>query len=91
MRPLATGLPPDEEWVDVRWVDDHGEAHVHHQEWLVFEPGSTVGPATCSPRPSAVGVDRHTDDIQHARMSLFAPAVAAARAAGGRSERWRRR
>ena len=22
VRPLATGLPPDEEWVDLRWVDD---------------------------------------------------------------------
>ncbi len=45
VRPLATGLPPDEEWVDLRWVDDDGDAHVHHQEWLVFEPGQAVGPA----------------------------------------------
>ena len=78
VRPLATGLPPDEEWVDVRWVDDGGETHVHHQEWLVFEPGAAVGPGDLLAEASAVGVDRHTDDIQHARMSLFAPEVAAA-------------
>jgi hypothetical protein len=84
VRPLATGLPPDEEWVDLRWVDDTGEGHLHHQEWLVFEPGDPVGPADLLAESSAVGVDRHTDEIQHARLSLFAPAVAeAARHAAG--------
>ena len=84
VRPLATGLPPDEEWVDLRWVDDTGEVHVHHQEWLVFEPGDAVGPADLLAESSAVGVDRHTDEIQHARLALFAPKVAeAARQAAG--------
>ena len=78
VRPLATGLPPDEEWVDLRWIDDSGEAHVHHQEWLVFEPGQAVGPSDLLAETSAIGVDRYTDEIQQARLALFAPTIAQA-------------
>ena len=50
----------------------------------MFEPGDAVGPADLLAESSAVGVDRHTDEIQHARLALFAPKVAeAARQAAG--------
>ena len=44
----------------------------------MFEPGDAVGPADLLAESSAVGVDRHTDEIQHARLALFAPTVAEA-------------
>ena len=78
IRPLVSGLPPDEEWVVVRWLDSAGTAHDHEQEWLVFEPGSPVGPSDLLVESSAIGIDDHTDDVQQARKSLFAPRVAMA-------------
>jgi len=76
VRPLARGLPPDEDWVTVTWRDGGGGAHEHTQEWLVFEPGTPGQPDPA--QLSALGVDDHTDDVQQARKLLYAPAVAAA-------------
>jgi cytosine/adenosine deaminase-related metal-dependent hydrolase len=92
VRPLRSSLPPDEEWVTVRYrpLAAPGEAPPapaeFTQPWLVFEPGDAgrpglgdlVGAAT------AVGVDDHTDAIRNARTILYAPAVAAA---GARARR----
>ncbi len=78
IRPLVSGLPPEEEWVVIRWLDAAGTAHDHQQEWLVFEPGSPVGPSDLLVESSAIGIDDHTDDVQQARKSLFAPRVAMA-------------
>jgi cytosine/adenosine deaminase-related metal-dependent hydrolase len=78
IRPLALGLPPDEDWIALRWLDGAGSSHELTQEWLVFEPGATTGPGQLLVESSAIGVDDHTDDIQQARKILFAPAVAAA-------------
>jgi cytosine/adenosine deaminase-related metal-dependent hydrolase/C-terminal processing protease CtpA/Prc len=89
MRPLARSLPPDEEWVTLRYVPldaargAHPKPAEYRQEWLVFEPGQAgrFNPADLVAEATAVGVDDHTDDIQHVRKTLFAPAVAAAEAA----------
>ncbi|HUG94645.1 MAG TPA: amidohydrolase family protein, partial [Pleomorphomonadaceae bacterium] len=78
VRPLARGLPPDEDWVTIRWTAEPGEAHEHTQGWLVFEPGSAIGPADLVAESSAMGLDDHTDDVQQARKILYAPEVATA-------------
>jgi cytosine/adenosine deaminase-related metal-dependent hydrolase len=78
VRPLASCLPPDEDWVNIRWLDPAGQPHDHRQEWLVFEPGSTVGPGDLLHEATALGVDDLTDEVQEARKILFAPEVAEA-------------
>ncbi len=78
IRPLSLGLPPDEDWITLRWTGSDGVAHEHTQEWLVFEPGAPVGPGALHTEASALGVDSFTDDIQQARKILYAPTVATA-------------
>jgi hypothetical protein len=88
LRPLARSLPPDEEWVTVRYLPKPGPdgrqlAPVDYtQPWLVFEPGQAgrMSPADLVAEATAIGVDDHTDDIQHIRKILFAPQVASAEA-----------
>jgi hypothetical protein len=78
VRPLANTLPPDEDWVSIRWLTASGEPRDHRQEWLVFEPGSSVGPSELIQEATALGVDDLTDNVQDARKILFAPEVAEA-------------
>ncbi len=78
IRPLARSLPPDEDWVTLRWLDAGGTAHDHVQEWVVFEPGAAIGPTELLMEASAMGLDDHTDDVQQAKKILFAPKVAEA-------------
>jgi imidazolonepropionase-like amidohydrolase len=88
MRPLARSLPPDEEWVTVRYIplggpgaDGNPRAAVDYtQPWLVFQPGQAgrFDPADLAVEAAVVGLDDHTDDIQHVRKILFAPKVAVA-------------
>jgi cytosine/adenosine deaminase-related metal-dependent hydrolase len=89
MRPLARSLPPDEEWVTVRYIpfmgpsDGRPPAPVEYtQPWLVFEPGQTArfDPADLVVESTAMGLDDRTDDIQHIRKILYAPRVADAEA-----------
>ncbi len=82
VRPIARGLPPDEEWVTIRWVDEDGDTHDHTETWLVFAPGATVGPGALTAESAAVGIDDHGDDIQQARKVLYAPQVAMAERTG---------
>jgi imidazolonepropionase-like amidohydrolase len=88
MRPLARSLPPDEEWVTIRYIplggpgaDGNSPAPVDYtQPWLVFQPGQTgrFDPGDLVAEATVVGLDDHTDDIQHIRKILFAPRVAVA-------------
>jgi len=79
IRPLARGLPPDEEWVTVRYIDHEGETHEWTQEWLVFQPRVGVNqllPDALTKESSALGLDDQTDDIQQSKKILFAPSIA---------------
>jgi cytosine/adenosine deaminase-related metal-dependent hydrolase len=75
IRPLARGLPPDEEWVTLRYRTGAGEEKEWTQPWLVFEPGRgtrSLTPASLEAAATALGLDGDTDDIQEARKVLFA-------------------
>lgn len=78
IRPLAHGLPPDEEWVTLRYLTPQGEIHEYTQEWLVFEPGrgtSSLDPEALVSEATALGLDAQTDDIQEAKKILYAGEV----------------
>ncbi len=95
IRPLANGLPPDEEWVTLRYryTDERGDPQTEEwtQPWLLFEPGRSthsVIPGAAQTPATALGLDAHTDDIQEAKRVLYAGDVVmrereAARAAEG--------
>jgi cytosine/adenosine deaminase-related metal-dependent hydrolase/C-terminal processing protease CtpA/Prc len=79
IRPLAQGLPPDEEWVTLRYIDLNGKIHEWTQEWLVFEPGrgtTRLDPESLLTQTTAFGMDSLTDDIQETKKVLFAGKVA---------------
>ncbi|MCI0508228.1 MAG: amidohydrolase family protein [Gammaproteobacteria bacterium] len=85
IRPLGRGLPPQEEWVTLRYTDNDGNTQEWTQEWYIFEPGisaNRVAFETLSKEATAVGFDDLTDDIQQTRKVLFAPNVPAAETAG---------
>ncbi|MFW6096828.1 MAG: amidohydrolase family protein [Chloroflexota bacterium] len=78
IRPLAQGLPPEEEWVTLRYRDLEGQIQEYSQPWLVFEPGRSshsITPATITPAATALGLDVRTDDIQEAKKVLYAGSV----------------
>jgi cytosine/adenosine deaminase-related metal-dependent hydrolase len=78
IRPLAQGLPPEEEWVTLRYRDLEGVTREWTQEWLVFEPGrgmNSLDPESMSTEATAVGLDAQTDDVQEAKRVLFAGGV----------------
>jgi cytosine/adenosine deaminase-related metal-dependent hydrolase len=78
IRPLVQGLPPEEEWVTLRYRDLAGVVREWTQEWLVFEPGrgiSSLDLELLSSEATAVGLDAQTDDVQEAKRVLFAGSV----------------
>ena len=81
IRPLGHGVPPDEEWVTLRYrrpgIADPAE---YTQRWLVFQPGAagSVGPGLLDQAASAIGLDARTDAVQQVRKTLYAPDVAEA-------------
>jgi cytosine/adenosine deaminase-related metal-dependent hydrolase len=78
IRPLAQGLPPDEEWVTLRYRGLDGEIYEWRQEWLVFEPGrrmTSLNPQDLLTEATAFGMDPYTDDVQEAKTALFAGQV----------------
>jgi cytosine/adenosine deaminase-related metal-dependent hydrolase/C-terminal processing protease CtpA/Prc len=75
IRPLASGLPPDEEWVTLTYRDRSGEVREWTQPWLAFERG--VDPDSLNPERMietglAVGLDAATYDIHRVKTTLFA-------------------
>ena len=80
VRPLIRSLPPDEEWVTLRYrALDAEEAELRHC-WVVFTPGTSpaaVNPDVLSGNAVALGVDVQTDAIRHARKVLYAPSAVA--------------
>ena len=78
IRPLAQGLPPEEEWVTLRYRDLAGDVQEWTQPWLVFEPGRgsrSLTPESLTGAATALGLDGRTDDIQEAKKVLFAGSV----------------
>lgn len=78
IRPLVDGLPPDEDWVTLRYIDLEGNVREWTQDWLVFEPGRSINsldPESLVSEATALGLDAHTDDIQEAKKVLFAGRV----------------
>ena len=77
IRPLDRGLPPDEDWVTVRYTDADGNIGELRQEWLVFIPQSVLrgqDPTEAeAPVAAAFGLDDHTDYIQAAKKVLYSP------------------
>lgn len=82
IRPLASGLAPDEEWVALRYRGLDGDVHEWTQEWLVFDSPLGVRSLTRflesfeDSAETALGLDAYTDDIQEAKRVLFAGLVA---------------
>ncbi|NOZ51817.1 MAG: amidohydrolase family protein [Gammaproteobacteria bacterium] len=78
IRPLAHGLPPEEEWVTLRYVDEHNHKQEWSQAWLVFEPGLSrhnVLANDDNKELSALGLDDSTDDIQQSKKVLYVPSI----------------
>lgn len=77
IRPLDRGLPPDEDWVSIRYRDRNGSIGELRQEWLVFIPqhgGGAQNPNSASIlEAAAFGLDDHTDYIQEAKKTLYSP------------------
>lgn len=81
IRPLVQGLPPDEEWVTLRYRGLDGVVQEWTQEWLVFEPGrslTSLNPESLLAEATAIGMDAQTDDVQEAKRLLFAGRLAMA-------------
>ena len=79
IRPLGRGLPPDEDWVTIRYRDADGTVRESRQDWLVFVPEPVVTDPDLAGAEalaaSTLGIDDHTDDIQEAKKVLYAPQV----------------
>jgi C-terminal processing protease CtpA/Prc len=81
-RSLAMSLPPDEDWVDLRY-EVNGNVHETRLEWRVFDSVSEIvsgasGPeglieALRTPLRYHVGVDLRTELVRRAKKQLFAP------------------
>ena len=82
-RPLATMLPPDEEWVVVGYRTLAGADAELRVPWMVFSPEAEPGGGGMADalRRSTLGLDLELDLIHRARKPLFAPKVVEAEAA----------
>jgi hypothetical protein len=75
LRPLVQSLPPDEEWVEVGYVDLNGVSRSLRHEWSVFDVGdaeSGVDPDQPSEAAAALGLDRELDVATTAKRIMFA-------------------
>ncbi|MGD8626727.1 MAG: S41 family peptidase, partial [Anaerolineae bacterium] len=81
IRPLVRMLPPDEEWVTLRYRAADGEEHEMTQQWLIFSPQAAAGavsPDELRAEVALLGLDLQTDVIQGVKKILYAPAAVAA-------------
>lgn len=86
LRSLDASLPPDEDWVDLRYLVD-GDPHEARLPWRVFDsveeiispdepPSGLVAELTASPA-HLIGLDVRTELIRRVKKLLFAPAAMA--------------
>jgi C-terminal processing protease CtpA/Prc len=84
LRSLGVSLPPDEDWVDLRYLVD-GDAHEVRLPWRVFDtvaeiigeepPPTGLVAEMIVPAAHLVGVDIRTELIRRVKKQLFAPAA----------------
>ena len=77
IRPLIRSLPPDEEWIIIRYRTADGKKELEYkQDWLIFPPqgeqGGMDADAT-SLSATIVGLDLEADAIRRTTKVLFAP------------------
>ncbi|MDH5326025.1 MAG: S41 family peptidase [Gammaproteobacteria bacterium] len=85
LRPLASGLPPLEEWVNITYRDLKGQAQEWKQDWLMFQAGAAAGATpfgVLRKEAAALGNDDQTDAVQQAKKVLFVPHVSQVEADG---------
>ena len=78
IRPLAYGLPPEEEWVTLHYQDAQGIDREWTQPWLVFEAGQRGGgldPADLKAETTAMGLDAQSDAVREVKKVLYAADV----------------
>lgn len=76
VRPLAFSLPPDEDWVDARYLDKRGRPHEQRFTWRVLDVADPlIGDL---PNATSLAVDPSGEASQQAKRDLFAPKSAAA-------------
>jgi hypothetical protein len=77
IRPMATSLPPDEEWVVIGYKTEDGRNLEHRQEWLVVSPDpesrSINANSAESEESYTIGMDFTTDLTRQIKKILFAP------------------
>jgi hypothetical protein len=81
IRPLVRMLPPDEEWVTLRYRAADGREYEMVQAWIVFSPQAAAGavsPDELRAEVALLGLDLQTDVIQGVKKILYAPAAVAA-------------
>ena len=80
IRPLAQALPPDSEWVDVRYRTEAGDVREDRFAWETFklpsdDEGFVAEGAVSARLASPVGVDHERDMIRRAIKKLYVPDV----------------
>ncbi len=86
LRSLGASLPPDEDWVDLRYLVD-GEPQEARLPWLVFEsveeivspdePPSGILADLTAPPGHLLGLDVRTELVRRVKKELFAPGAVA--------------
>lgn len=82
LRSLSVSLPPDEEWVDLRYQAG-GEVHESRLVWRVFDSGSELLAEAPDPQGLIerlntplrylVGIDLRTEVVRRVKKQLFSP------------------
>ncbi|MFJ5546284.1 S41 family peptidase [Streptomyces sp. NPDC093225] len=82
VRSLTRHLPPFEEWVTVSFIDGAGTARELREAWRIVDnlatPVAAEGPSAVA---QPVGLDLDMEEINRAKVMLFAPKVVARRKA----------
>ncbi|MGI9596805.1 MAG: S41 family peptidase [Acidimicrobiales bacterium] len=81
LRPLIQSLPPDENWVEVGYIDLNGQSRSLRHDWMVFDNQNTAGGVDANamdPGAAALGIDLGLEVATQAKRTLFSPQVVAA-------------
>jgi len=81
IRPMVRVLPPDEEWVTLRYRGPDGQERELTQKWLVFTPQPGLGgidPDASVAEAAVLGFDLLTDAIHQVKRDFYASGAVAA-------------